>query len=117
MMSLPHHTQVITTEGATMLNSTTFDISYRTIKGYMTPVVGGCWIMEEPLTDTVIDSQTTLDKVSKLNNDLRKGIFQQIKADSTISLPNKKEGVYGYGKEIARLAQLAHTHKHTDTQT
>ena len=106
MLSLPHHTQILKTN--ILLNSTVFDLSYRTIKGFMTPVLGDCWYMEEQLTNTGLDSEETLLKVRGFDDTMREKILDQVKVDSIQVLPNTDENVYGFGKQVARLAQLAH---------
>jgi len=106
MLSLPHHTQVLTNNN--ILSVTEFNLFYRTIKGYMAPVTGSCWEMEEPLTETGFDSPYSLDRIQNLNATVKDTILKNIKLDMKLVLPNLNENNYGYGKQVARVAQLAH---------
>jgi len=106
MLALPHHRDVLPTK--MLLTGNTFDVMFNTIKGKMTPVVGNIWSYEEALTNTKFDSKSTLQMIAKMKNSTRDTILYQVKQDLTQVLPSLKEDVYGFGKQIARLAQLAH---------
>lgn len=101
MLALPHHAQLLSP--AVMLDSQKFDLRYRCIKGNLTPVIGGTWSYEEPLFDIEFDSPTQI-----LEPAIRDLILKQLDEDLDGVLPTYSENVYGYGKQVARLAQLAH---------
>jgi endoglucanase Acf2 len=101
MLALPHHAQLLSS--SVMLNSQKFDLRYRCIKGYLTPVIGGTWTYEEPLFDIEFDSPKQMSEPA-----IRDTILKQLDDDLTGVLPTSTENVYGYGKQVARLAQLAH---------
>lgn len=78
------------------------------MKGYMTAVRGSCWIMEEQLSDTGFDSPFSLKQAEGLDETVKEMILGQIKFDMYQVLPTNNENVYGYGKQVARIAQLVH---------
>jgi endo-1,3(4)-beta-glucanase len=105
MLSLPHHARLLKAD--TLLSSPSkFDLLFRCVKGLMTPVVGGTWTYDEPLTsiefdDFNVDNFTMHPKVSS-------AILESMEVDVNRVLPTLDENVYGFGKQVARLAQLAH---------
>ena len=102
MLALPHHAN--TMSKSNILSNTDFDINYLCIKGNMTPVVGSTsWIFEEPLYDMGFDTP-----IQTLSDNIRDLILDQVNNDLSSVLPNYSENVYGYAKQVARLAQLAH---------
>jgi len=102
MLALPHHTQILP-PSVQLLHDKRFDLKYSCIKGPMTPIVGSVWTFEEPLYDLQFDSP-----YQALDPGVRQVILNQVKDDLDSVLPTKDENVYGFGKQIARLAQLAH---------
>jgi endo-1,3(4)-beta-glucanase len=106
MLALPHHAQVL--PNSMIIPSSSFDIIYQTIKGSMTPVVGSTWSYEEELTNIEFDEPLSLSRLQSLDNSTKHTILDQVDKDLTRVLPTLSENVYGFGKQIARLAQLAH---------
>ena len=102
MLALPHHAELMTSS-VTKLSRTKFDLTYQCIKGNMTAIVGSKWSYDEPLYDLSFDgpSQSVDDNVREL-------ILEQVSDDLDRVLPTFSENVYGYGKQVARIAQLAH---------
>jgi len=101
MLALPHHAEVISKSA--ILDTANFDVNYECIKGNMTPVIGSTWSFDEPLYD--IDFDGPMQVVDENIKDL---ILRQVEDDMNQVLPSHTENVYGYGKQVARLAQLAH---------
>mmetsp|Transcript_1154 Transcript_1154/g.2935 ORF Transcript_1154/g.2935 Transcript_1154/m.2935 type:complete len:891 (-) Transcript_1154:66-2738(-) len=101
MLALPHHAEVISESDT--LDGVNFDVNYECIKGPMTPVVGPSWTFDEPLYDLKFDAP-----VQTIDENVKEFILQQVEDDLNKVLPNGDENVYGYGKQVARLAQLAH---------
>jgi endoglucanase Acf2 len=114
MLALPHHADVLSSSssssGCTLLgDENDFDLVYRTIKGHMTPVVGSTWSYDETLTSIGFDDpDNALENVAKLDAQTRAIILDQVVFDVRRVLPTLDENVYGYGKQVARLAQLVH---------
>ena len=102
MLALPHHTQILPMS-VQLRHDKRFDLQYSCIKGPMTPIVGSVWTFAEPLYDLEF-GLPALD----LDPGVRQTILEQVKDDLDRVLPTKDENVYGFGKQIARLAQLAH---------
>eukprot|EP00548_Thalassiothrix_antarctica_P003945 CAMPEP_0194137240 /NCGR_PEP_ID=MMETSP0152-20130528/7162_1 /TAXON_ID=1049557 /ORGANISM="Thalassiothrix antarctica, Strain L6-D1" /LENGTH=1002 /DNA_ID=CAMNT_0038834195 /DNA_START=329 /DNA_END=3337 /DNA_ORIENTATION=+ len=105
---LPHHANVLQPE--LMLGGDDFDLEYNCIKGTMTPVVGSTWSYEEKLTNTVFD------RVAKYGNktmdpNVAELILKNIKIDIDLLQSRQSPNIHIYGKEVARLAQLAHIAK------
>lgn len=101
MLALPHHTQGLPPQ--VKLNSKKFDLSYRCIKGIMTPIIGSQWTYKEPLPNLKFD-----DHVHTVDAGVRDIILNQIEDDLTRVLPTNDENIYGLGKQVARLSQLVH---------
>ncbi len=101
MLALPHHAKVI--PKSDVLDNTRFDVNYKCIKGNMTAVVGSTWSLDEPLYDIDFDGPKR-----EVDEKIKGLILQQIEEDMHQVLPSPAENVYGYGKQVARLAQLAH---------
>lgn len=141
MLSLPHHAASISSADEMLLQSTEFDLIYRSIKGRMTPIVGNSWSYEEELTtigfgDEPIakpspsasietKTKTTLNRhqttseftaVAALDQSIRDLILQTVDSDVEMNLPDIANGAYGFGKQIARLAQLAHIAERVETE-
>lgn len=78
----------------------------------MTGIVGSVWTMRDNLTDIVWTARTTLHEASVGIDDplLSLSWEKQVKAalaeDLDTTLPTAPD-VYGFGKEIARMARLA----------
>ena len=102
MLALPHHAELMISS-VTKLSRKKFDLTYQCIKGNMTAIVGSRWSYDEPLYDLSFDgpSETVDDNVREL-------ILEQVSDDLDRVLPTFSENVYGYGKQVARIAQLAH---------
>jgi endoglucanase Acf2 len=102
MLALPHHTQILPMS-VQLRQDKRFDLTYSCIKGPMTPIVGSVWTFEEPLYDLEFDAPH-----QDVDPGVRQAILEQVKDDLDRVLPTKDENVYGFGKQVARLAQLAH---------
>jgi len=101
MLALPHHAEVISKTDT--LDDVNFDVKYECIKGNMTPVIGSTWNLDEPLYNINFDGPMKV-----VDNNIKDLILQQVEDDMNQVLPSSTENVYGYGKQVARLAQLAH---------
>ena len=110
MLALPHHAEVISKSD--ILNKVDFDVNYECIKGNMTPVVGSTWDFDEPLYDMEFDGP-----MQAVDDNIRNLILQQVEDDLNQVLPSSTENVYGYGKQVARLAQLAHIADQFETKS
>jgi endo-1,3(4)-beta-glucanase len=105
MLALPHHARLL--PRSVMLNKKHFDLTYHCIKGPLTAVVGSSWTYEEPLLDLGFDGP-----LQGWDPSIRRTILDQVGKDLDRVLPNRSENIYGFGKQVARLAQLVHiTHK------
>jgi Glycosyl hydrolase family 81 C-terminal domain/Glycosyl hydrolase family 81 N-terminal domain len=102
MLALPHHSQLIPSSSA-KLSRNKFDLTYQCIKGNMTAIVGSTWSYEEPLYDLAFDGPP-----QPVDAGVRDLILDQILDDLDRVLPTFSENVYGYGKQVARIAQLVH---------
>lgn len=116
MLSLPHHAASLSSAGKILFNPQEFDLFFHCIKGRMVPVVGNSWTYEEELTSVGFDekisndTKTDVDPVlslSTLDQSIRDLLLQTVESDLIINLPVLESGAYGFGKGIARLAQLA----------
>ncbi len=114
MLSLPHHASSISSADKILFNPKEFDLFYRCIKGRMVPVVGSSWTYEEKLTSIGFDDETSIDGIqnsglslSSMDQSIRDLILQTVDSDLKINMPVLESGAYGFGKGIARLAQLA----------
>jgi endo-1,3(4)-beta-glucanase len=107
MLALPHHVQVLAPERL-LKSMKEFDLVYRSIKGVLVPVLGHTWSYDEPLTSIGFESDASLQNAASLDDTTRRIILDQVEKDMFILLPTLDENVYGYGKQVARLAQLAH---------
>lgn len=133
MLSLPHHAASISSAEEMLLYFKEFDLNFYSIKGKMTPVVGNSWSYEEELTSIAFGdekvlkpspsaSSTTktstasekhqtiseLTAVAALDQSIRDLILETVGSDIKLNLPDNNNGAYSFGKQIARLAQLAH---------
>lgn len=104
MLALPHHAQVLPAH--VQLPPTKFDLTYDCIKGHLTPVVGSVWQYDEPLLTDAVDLEK--DVPTTLDPGVRQVILKQVEADMLTVLPARNENIYGYGKQVARFAQLLH---------
>jgi endo-1,3(4)-beta-glucanase len=102
MLGLPHHADLV--EQKYLLDSAAFDITYDCIKGPMTPVIGSVWSYDETLTSIGLESPNA----AEMDPQLKQILMANVKKDIEIVLPVESENVYGYGKQLARLANLAH---------
>ena len=107
MLALPHHAQSLPT--TVQLAKNMFDLVFECIKGPMRPVLGSSWSYDEPLPSLGFegDSGSNSDKLY-LDPGVRSKIVKSLKEDVNIALPTPTENIYGFGKQVARLAQLAH---------
>ena len=132
MLSLPHHAASISSAEELLLGHDSFDLSFECIKGRMVPVIGNTWSYEEELTlmgfgdesraspkatstsstnaahgsiSSVVNEAVA---ISTLDQSIRDLIMRQVDMDLKINLPNIANGAYGFGKQVARLAQLTH---------
>mmetsp|Transcript_4781 Transcript_4781/g.9127 ORF Transcript_4781/g.9127 Transcript_4781/m.9127 type:complete len:1047 (+) Transcript_4781:1869-5009(+) len=104
MLALPHHTAVLPSN--MILNE--FDLEYQCIKGLMKPIVGSQWSYVEQLTDIGFDQDQDIRNLQNLTFEQEQVILNQVDLDLGRVLPTLTENVYGFGKQIARLAQLCH---------
>jgi endo-1,3(4)-beta-glucanase len=115
MLALPHHVDVLSQQHSkqytVLSDESQFDLTYETIKGPMTAVVGTSWSFAEELTSVGFDHESTLKQAYGLSNATKCTIMDQVILDVKRVLPTMDENVYGYGKQVARLAQLVHIAK------
>ena len=110
MLALPHHAQSLPL--TSQLTDGKFDLVYKCIKGPMTPVLGASWAYDEVLPTLGFDGDSGSNSMRPLRNlDVRRILIESIKEDIKLALPSLNENVYGFGKQSARLAQLAHIAK------
>ena len=101
MLVLPHHAPLLSK--GLLLNNKRFDLQYYSIKGPLTPVVGNSWSYDEQLPDIEFDGP-----LHGLDPSVRSQILEQVADDIDRVLPTSAENIYGFGKQIARVAQLTH---------
>lgn len=107
MLALPHHAQSIPT-GA-QLSTNMFDLSYKCIKGPLRPVLGSSWSYDEDLPSLGFDGDSGSNQnYTHLDAGVRKVLLDNLEVDIKLAPPLLTENVYGFGKQIARLAQLVH---------
>jgi hypothetical protein len=107
MLSLPHHANSLPQD--MMLDSyKQFDFVYLCIKGAMTPVKGDTWAYDVPLNTFGFDDVDTNDYAQTLQPSVRDLILESVQKDLNSVLPTLDENIYGFGKQVARLAQLTH---------
>lgn len=106
MLALPHHTVSFTKSH--MLDAKHFDLVYKCLKGNMTPVVGSSWTYEEPLLSLGFEHNIPGVKETLADTTIRRIMAQNLEEDLKIALPTRDENIYGFGKQVARIAQLAH---------
>jgi endoglucanase Acf2 len=104
MLALPHHADLLS--ASIMLKSKMFDLVFQSIKGPLTPVVGSTWSYTEPLLDIGIDGP-----FQEIDPRIRRQLLEQIDDDLGQLLPTSADNIFGFGKQIARLAQLTHIAK------
>ena len=112
MLALPHHAEVLPSNK--ILRE--FGLEYQCIKGTMTPILGSSWSYDEHLTRTKFDDIEGLRNLELLDSKTKKTILKQVGEDLTMVLPgldgnilpSKNGNIYGFGKQLARLAQLTH---------
>ena len=135
MLALPHHAASISFAEELLLHKDSFDLTYQSIKGDMTPVTGNIWTYEEELTflgfgdeniaqqaqqtssssssatKTSATSQRPIihesTAISTLDQSIRDLIISNVESDLNINLPVISNGAYGFGKQIARIAQVS----------
>jgi endoglucanase Acf2 len=111
MLALPHHAQSL--PSTMQLGSDQFDLQYRCIKGPMQPVLGSSWSYDEdlpPVGFEVVENkqQQQIRQQTLLKPAVRSSLISSLTGDIDLALPTLDENVYGFGKQVARLAQLAH---------
>jgi len=106
MLSLPHHAELM--DGSDILKNELFDLEYHCIKGRMIPIVGTSWQYQETLPSLGFDDDDALTQIATMDGGIRQTILDQVKKDLVRVLPTFDENVYGFGKQVARLAQLVH---------
>lgn len=110
MLALPHHAELLSK--TVTLSDTKFDLNYECIKGKMTAVIGSTWSYDEPLYDFAFDKD--FQEVDRATQEL---ILEQVSDDLDRVLPTSSENVYGYGKQVARIAQLTHIADRLETKS
>ena len=107
MLALPHHAVAFTKSHT--LDGKHFDLVYQCIKGNMTPVVGSSWVYDEPLFSLGFE-HANIPGISNTLSDstIRRLMVENLEEDLKIALPTRDENIYGFGKQVARIAQLAH---------
>jgi endo-1,3(4)-beta-glucanase len=106
MLALPHHAQLLSED--VLLKE--FDLNYECIKGRMTAVTGSSWKYDEPLLNIgFAEGPGSIKADDTVLNDarVRESLINNLQHDVNIALPVLNENIYGYGKQAARLAQLA----------
>lgn len=106
MLSLPHHTKSL--PQTALLPPSKFDLVYQCIKGSMTPVVGDTWSQDVMLNTLGFDDVDINSYAQWLKPSVRDLIVENAEKDINSVLPTLEENVYGFGKQVARLAQLTH---------
>lgn len=107
MLALPHHSQSLPSD--VLLGGSKFNLVYKSIKGPMAPVLGSSWSYDEVLPSLGFDGDSGSNSMKPLQDPaVRAVIVKSLKEDIKLALPTMSENVYGFGKQAARLAQLAH---------
>ncbi|EEC47217.1 endo-1,3-beta-glucosidase [Phaeodactylum tricornutum CCAP 1055/1] len=107
MLALPHHAQSLLS--SVQLPDETFDLAYKCIKGTMTPILGSSWVYDENLPSLGFDGDTgSNSNKAYLDLNIRSTLIESLEKDMNLALPTLTENIYGFGKQIARLSQLAH---------
>jgi endoglucanase Acf2 len=102
MLALPHHAQVLPSNSILP----NFDLQYQCIKGPMTPIIGNTWSYDEHLTNIGFESEQDIRNIQNMDPETKQTILNQVELDLGRVLPTLTENVYGFGKQVARLAQL-----------
>jgi endo-1,3(4)-beta-glucanase len=107
MLALPHHAQSLPL--AAKLDSDNFDLVYMCIKGTMLPITGETWSYDELLPSLGFDGDAGSNNQDFFRDPaVQSALVASLTSDIELALPTKTEGVYGFGKQSARLAQLVH---------
>jgi len=108
MLALPHHAELLS-KHVLLESREEFDLSFECIKGRMTAVTGSSWEYDELLLDIGFAEGPGSIVDDKILNDprVRDSLVHNLQHDVKIALPVLNENIYGYGKQAARLAQLA----------
>jgi endoglucanase Acf2 len=121
MLALPHHANRLPSN--VQLGRDQFSLVYRCIKGTMRPVLGNLWSYDEtlPTLGFEVEGSITTRRREFLNPKVKQEIVRSLQEDVNLALPTLTENVYGFGKQVARLAQIAHIthmlHAANDTTT
>ena len=106
MLSLPHHTKSLPQN--MMLSADKFDLVYQCVKGMMSPVLGDTWAYDVMLNTLGFDDVDITAYAQRLKPSVHDLIMDNVEKDLNTVLPTPDENIYGYGKQVARLAQLTH---------
>jgi len=107
MLALPHHAENLSP--STQLGMDQFDLVFKCIKGPMRPVLGSSWSYDEPLPTLGFDGGSgSSASHAYLDPAVKRTILKSLKEDVQLTLPTATENIYGFGKQAARLAQIAH---------
>lgn len=107
MLGLPHHAAAIASSA--QLSNEQFDLVYKCIKGPLRPIIGSSWSYDEPLPSIGFDGGAGSSTARMyLDPGVRRTIVKSLREDIKLALPTLNENVYGFGKQVARLAQVAH---------
>jgi len=107
MLALPHHTQKLSP--SVQLGMDQFDLVYKCIKGPMRPIVGSSWSYDEDLPMLGFDGDSGSSSSKQyLDPAVKHTILKNLQEDVNLAHPTPTEDVYGFGKQAARLAQIAH---------
>ncbi|KAL7574843.1 hypothetical protein ACA910_010680 [Epithemia clementina (nom. ined.)] len=106
MLALPHH--ALRLPRSMRLGQEDFDLSFNSIKGRMTPVLGNAWTYNQPLVSPGFDNDSGSNNQSLFMEPIIfSSLEESLKEDIHLALPTTTENIYGFGKQAARLAQLA----------
>jgi endoglucanase Acf2 len=116
MLSLLHHVEGLllsslssSASSQQLLGQESFDLVYNCIKGPMRPATGSLWSMDIPLLSIGFDGDSGSNNQKLfLSPAVRPHLLKSLQEDVQLSLPTTTEDIYGFGKQSARMAQLAH---------
>jgi len=107
LLALPHHAAGL--PPGSQLAGDEFDLVYKCIKGPMRPVLGSSWSYDISLPSLGFDHRGVLDgNYLSQSQRIRSILLDSLKLDVKLALPTLDENIYGFGKQVARLAQLVH---------
>jgi len=103
MLALPHHIEAI--KSSAMPSASDFELPYQCIKGPMSPMIGESWTYDEELPEVGFEEDIFLPKLQH-KEIILEVLVTAVEEDSDLALPSLDENIYGYGKQIGRLAHL-----------